>query len=129
MSQTSQAQHARHELSRDEWFPFFEAVTKERDGQLVTIEVVDQTYGDQLEAEKLPFAYIEYDKKDDVFIVGVGGKDSRYPVVLRHMVSHPTRILVDGTVPGLVWAIDVFEDDGTQTIVTLDQAPALPPPD
>jgi hypothetical protein len=119
----------RHELPREEWHQFFEVLTKEREGQLVTIEIVDKEFGDQFEAEKLPFAYIEYDHKDDVFIVGVGGRDSRYPVVLRHMIPRPQRILVDATLPGTVWAIDVFDPDNTQTIVTLHRAPPLPPPD
>ena len=50
----------------------------------VTIEVVDPTFGPNQEAERLPLAYIEYDPKDDVVVVAVGGRTARYPVLLDH---------------------------------------------
>ena len=39
----------------------------------------------------VPFTYIEYDSHDDMVNVGVGGRDGRYPVVLRHTIEPPTR--------------------------------------
>jgi hypothetical protein len=83
-------------------------------------------FGDQVEAERLPLAYIEYDDKDDVFIVGVGGRESRYPVVLNHMIPHPKTILVDSSIPTMAMAIDVIDSEGRQTIITLHRPPALP---
>jgi hypothetical protein len=116
----------REELPREAWHDFFELVTKEHESSDVTIEVLGLDLGDQLEAEKLPLAYLEYDQKDDVFSIGVGGRDSRYPVVLDHMVNHPQTILVDAQIPTLVMAVDVIDGDGQQTIVTLHRRPALP---
>jgi hypothetical protein len=45
---------------RKEWREFFELVTKDHEGDAVTVEVVGLEYGDQFEAEKMPFAYLEY---------------------------------------------------------------------
>jgi hypothetical protein len=115
----------RAELERAAWRPFFESLTKEHAGDTVTIEVLGADFGDQLEAEALPFAYIEFDKDDDL-IVGVGGRDGRYPAVLNHIVSHPTSILVDSEAPNVAKAIEVVGDDGTQTVITLRARAALP---
>jgi hypothetical protein len=116
---------SRSELERSIWRDFFELLTKEHEGWHVTIEVVSLDYGDQLEAEKLPLAYIEYDKDDDV-IVAVGGRDSRYPAVLQHIINHPQKVLVDTPAPDIVMAIDVLDDAGAQTLISLYPPLALP---
>ena len=97
--------------NRDAWVEQLDRLTKDRAGQYVTIEVLDRTYGDGTEVERLPFAYASYDPKDDVVIIAVGGSSSKYPVVLRHMVWHPTEVDVD-TASG---ALKVVEPDGTTT--------------
>jgi hypothetical protein len=121
----SQSQ-SRDELPREGWHDFLELLTKERQGDDVTIEVLSLDYGDQLEAEKLPFSYIEYDPKDDMVNVGVGGRDSRYPAVLRHTIEHPQRILVSPPLPGQSLALDILGSDGSQTLITFHRRPALP---
>jgi hypothetical protein len=118
----------RSELPRQDWREFFEKLSKEFEGYDVTIEVVGQDIGDQVEAEKLPLNYLAYDDKDDAFIVAVGGTTGRYPVVLRHIVEHPKQIWAEPLTPTTPWAIDVIGPDDTQTIVTLRLRPALPPP-
>jgi hypothetical protein len=95
------------------WASQLDQLTEDRGGENVTIEVVDMEYGDETEAERLPFAYASYDPKDDVVIVAVGGRSSRYPVVLRHMIWHPTEVDVDPE----AGAIRVVEPDGTATFV------------
>jgi hypothetical protein len=116
----------REELPRQAWRDFFELLTKDHEGSEITIEIAALEFGDQLEAVAMPLAYLEYDHKDDVFIIGVGGKDSRYPVALNHMIPHPTTIMVDSAIPTAVFAIDVIDPDGHQTILTLRRRPALP---
>jgi hypothetical protein len=116
----------REELPRQAWHDFFELLTKDHEGSEITIEIPSPEFGDQFEAEAMPLAYLEYDQKDDVFIVGVGGRNSRYPVVLNHMIPHPRSILVDSQIPGVAQAIDVIDGDGNQTILTLRRRPALP---
>lgn len=102
------------------WTEQLDQLTKDREGQDVTIEVLGQTIGDEREAEHLPFSYTTYDQKDDVVIVAVGGRGRKYPVMLRHMVWHPNEVDVDPA----VGAFRVAEQDGTTTIVSFFEAAA-----
>jgi hypothetical protein len=107
------------ERPREDWRDFLEQVTKVHKGDDVTIEVFSLEFGDEYEAERLPLSYIEYDNKDDVVIVAVGGRDGRYPVVLRHMVWHPQKLLADPPDPDAVRAIEIVDSDDIRTIVSL----------
>jgi hypothetical protein len=111
----------KHDMPRSEWKDHFERMTKAHDGGKVTIEVLDLEFGDGLEAEQLPFNYIEYDPKGDDFIVAVGSRDGRFPVALRHIIEHPQAILIDRVemTEGEEDAVDVVGDDGSRTIVTI----------
>ncbi len=99
---------------RKGWVEGLDRLTKDREGQDVTIEVLNRAFGDQKEAERLPFAYTSYDPKDDVVVVAVGGRSSSYPAVLRHMVPRPSEVDIDLD----AGAFRAVEQDGTTTIVT-----------
>ena len=64
--------------------------------------------------DRLTFAYTSYDPKDDVVVVAVGGRSSSYPVVLRHMVPHPSEVDIDLD----AGAFRAVEQDGTTTLVS-----------
>src|SRR5215211_7396367 len=100
---------------RAEWQRQLDELTKEQEGKWVTVEVLDPTYGDQTEVERLPFAYAAYDPKDDVVFVAVGGNSPRFPVVLRHMIWHPRE--VDVSTNGDRAALKVTDVEGTTTLV------------
>jgi uncharacterized protein DUF5335 len=108
-----------HEVPRSDWQQYFEKLTDEHEGNEVTIELLDQELGDEGEAQRLPLAYLDYDPKDDVFVVAVGGRDRRYPAVLHHLVEAPQRIVVDTYGPDDAVAVDVVGADEGHTIVTL----------
>ncbi|MHA6795545.1 DUF5335 family protein [Pseudonocardia bannensis] len=102
--------------AHDDWRRTLDQLTAEHLGDKVTIELVDPTLGHQHEAEQKPFAYANYDHKDDVVIVAVG-QDSPDEPILRHMVWHPKEINVADD-PSLPPAFRVVEPDGTTTLVT-----------
>ena len=114
------------EIPRSSWYDSLEDLTKQRQGDVVTIEVLALDLGDEYEAEEVPFAYIEYDPHDDAINVAVGGRDGRYPVVLRHTVEHPQRVVVSAPEPGGESTLDVTGADGVQTLVTFHRRAALP---
>ena len=114
------------ELPRSRWHDSLESLTKQHEGSDVTIELLSLDSGGQYEAEKVPFAYIEYDGRDDSASVAVGGSGSRFPVVLRHVIEHPQRILISATASSGGSAVDVIGADGVQTLITLHRRPALP---
>jgi hypothetical protein len=109
----------REELARSEWHDALEELSAARQGDEVTIEVLDREFGDVHEAERIPLAYVEYDHKDDAVTVAVGGFTARYPVVLRHFVPHPRAIYVHPPQPEEAQALDLVDGEGVQTLVTL----------
>ncbi len=108
-----------HERPREDWHKLLDELTKVRAGDDVTIELLDADYGDALEAERMPLAYIEYDEHVDEASVAVGGRDGRYPVLLRHSIEHPTSILTDSKPPRLPLVIQIVGADGSETLVTV----------
>jgi hypothetical protein len=108
-----------HERPKEDWHKLLDELTLVRTGDEVTIELLDAEFGDEFEAERIPLAYIEYDEHADEASVGVGGRDGRYPVVLRHSIQHPTSILTDSNPPMLPLAVQIVGADGSQTLVTV----------
>jgi hypothetical protein len=104
-------------IDRSQWAEQLDAVTREHEGDEATIEVLDKDWGDAHEAERMPFTYVTYDKKDDVVIIGVGGRSAAWPVLLRHMVRHPVEVSL-ATV-GDETGLRVAEQHGTVTLVTI----------
>ncbi|GGK66818.1 hypothetical protein Sme01_10290 [Sphaerisporangium melleum] len=116
----------RTDLPRGEWREFFDAMTRDYEGVEVTVEVLSSELGDQMEAERSPLAYLEYDPKDDQFAVGLGGRGGG--MVTRHAVDHPQRIMADTVQEGAVRAFDVVDAEGSETIVTLRRPRPAPRP-
>jgi hypothetical protein len=104
-------------IDRSQWAEQLDAITRDHEGEEVTIEVLDKDWGDLHEAERMPFTYITYDEKDDVVIVGVGGRSAAWPVLLRHMVWHPVEVFL-ATV-GEETVVRVAERNGTVTLVAI----------
>jgi hypothetical protein len=113
-------------LGRDAWRDALADVTRLHQGDGATIEVLGRDFGDQLEAtELLPLTYIDYDPKDDVVIVAVGGQTARFPVVLRHIIDHPQQIFIYPPRGAPTESVGITDRDGTETVVTLRPRPAL----
>ena len=108
-----------HERPKEDWHELLDELTLVRTGDEVTIELLDAEFGDELEAERMPLAYIEYDEHADEASVGVGGRDGRYPVVLRHSIEHPTSILTDAKPPMLPLVVQIIAADGSETLVSI----------
>ena len=115
----------KEEVGRDAWQKTLDGLTREHEGDVATIEVDALDLGDQFAAEEIPFSYVEYDPHDDAVSVGVGGRDGRYPVVLRHVVEHPQKVFIHLSAEGPV-TIEVRSPDGTVTLITLRARLELP---
>jgi hypothetical protein len=107
-----------HERPKEDWHNLLDELTRVRTGDDVTIELLDADFGDEFEAERIPLAYIEYDEHADEASVGVGGRDGRYPVVLRHSIMHPTSLLGDSKPPRLPLVVQIVGADGSETLVS-----------
>jgi hypothetical protein len=113
------AKTASKEVDRSDWRKLFELASLGYRDEDVTIEILGDDLGDQLEAERLPLFAITYDDKDDAVVISVGGKDRRYPVVLRHIIHHPQKILADDLPPEIPWVFEIVDPDGVQALVTV----------
>lgn len=112
-------------LDAERWADYLQSLGPELDGLLVTIEIIEEQIGDQVEAERLPLQTIGYDPRDNVVEIAVGGRGVRYPVVLRHFVSNPQEIAVERTGGGAPSAILITDGDGQRTLVRLSEPTAI----
>ena len=110
MTVTTPEQHS-------EWTNLTDRLTADHEGHDVAIEVLDAEGGDNSLVARLPFDGITYDRKDDVVVISVGGRPPHYPVVLRHLIDHPTEILFDLIPQGA--ALKITSASGTTTLVSL----------
>jgi Family of unknown function (DUF5335) len=113
------------ELDAAKWHEYFDTVTPVIEGKHVTIEVMDEQVGDQFDAERIPLEAISYDPKDDVLEVALGGRGTRFPVVLRHFISNPQTISVEEENSVTPTAVLVKDASGARTLIRLYEPPAL----
>lgn len=107
------------ELDAQRWHEYFDSLTPNIEGMLVTIEVMSEQVGDQLDAERMPLQAISYDPRDDVLEIALGGRGARYPVVLRHFISSPNTISVEESSSITPTAILVTDGGGVRTLIRL----------
>jgi hypothetical protein len=115
------------ELTAEKWVEYFDSIIPNIDGMLVTIEVMSDELGDQVDVERLPLGAIGYDRKDDVLEVSVGGRSTRYPVLLHHFISGPQTISVEESGPLSPRAILVTDAGGVRTLIRLFEPASLEP--
>ncbi|GAA1804903.1 hypothetical protein GCM10009682_28310 [Luedemannella flava] len=87
-------------VDRANWVSALEQLTARHAGDAVTIELLDDTYGDLDEAERVPLSSVVYDPRDDVVVVAVGAASGDSPGMLRHLVGHPTGVDIYETSAG-----------------------------
>jgi hypothetical protein len=97
-------------LNRQQWQPFFDAMSKVIEGKRVQIETASLKLGDQIQAEWLPLIGITYDRKDNVIEVALDGLD--------HLIHKPRDVFIDQE--GSVLArFEVIDEDGAAQIIKL----------
>jgi hypothetical protein len=114
------------DIPRSAWRETLDRVTREHQGDEITIEVIGPDIGDQEEATSLPLNFLDYDPKDNVVIVGVGGASARFPVLLRHIVHRPAEIRLHPSAPAVSQTVLIRDEEGLETLVTLRRRPQLP---
>ncbi|RBY87725.1 DUF5335 family protein [Blastococcus sp. TF02A-30] len=106
---------------RAAWNTLTERISADHADHDVAIELIDAEGGDSSMVERLPFSGITYDHRDDVVVVSVGGRDRRYPVVLRHVIEHPTKLEFDAIAQGA--ALRITDAAGTTTLISILRRP------
>lgn len=109
---------ATREIMRDSWPSELDAFGTQHSGWIVTLEVLSEQLGDQLEASGLPLTGIAVEHSRIAIMVG-----GRLETHLTHVVEGPCRVwLREPEVPGDE-AIEVECDDGTRTLVHFYRVP------
>jgi hypothetical protein len=112
------------EIERKEWPDFFDAFSRRHEGWLVTIEVLDEELGAQIEVENKALKGIVVERKGDpkvidIFVWNQPDEDSC------HIIDRPTRVWVEETGEGADAAIEIESEDHATTLLTL-RTPTLP---
>ncbi len=115
--------NATRELAPEVWGEYLEAVNRELDGAEISIEIAAQDREPRREVESLALQVITYDRHDDVFIVAGARGGPRLPSVLRHLVDHPERIVVDSHTLLAPMMIAVDGGDGVRTVIRIRRQP------
>ena len=63
--------------------------------QDVTIEVINDDIGDQIQVRRLPWHALIYDQKEKVLELSVGARGSKVEVVFRHEIHNPASFWVE----------------------------------
>ena len=102
-------------VPRAEWFRFFEEFSRRYEGWLVTVRVMNPSFGSQVEARDLPLEGI------------VSSADATGPISLHlggspksnveHEIPSPRQVWVEISETGVEEALGVVSEDGTKTIV------------
>lgn len=111
------------EIARNEWSEFFDGFSRRHDGWLVTIEVLDEELGDQIEAENQKLKGIVAEPRNDPTTIDIfvgespdGGST--------HIIDRPTRVRVE-EVGGAEGALEIKSEDHGTTLVRFRSA-AMP---
>jgi hypothetical protein len=106
-------------LDKNEWLPFFDALSKLFAPQVAEVEVASLNLGDQTQAEWLPLVGIAYDPHDDVLEIALDGVD--------HMIRKPREIYLDDGAAGLM-SIEIVDAEDVRQIVKLKEQLMLSAP-
>jgi hypothetical protein len=104
------------EIKREDWPEFFDGFSRRHDGWLVTIELLDETLGDQIEVQGQPLKGIVAERKRDpkvieIFTSNAAGESST------HMIDKPTRVWIEETAEGAEAALEIESEDHAKTLL------------
>lgn len=107
------------ELARETWSEYFDALSSELRHAPVSIEIYEHVGSPAVEAERLVLQTLTYDRREDVFEVAAAKGVPHPPSVLRHLVDHPQRVLVDTATMLPPMTICVDGPDDTRMVVRI----------
>ena len=110
------------EIPREEWAEFLEGFSRQHEGWLVTVEVLGEEVGAQVEAEEKPLDGV-------TAALQLGGEDSISITVGRtpaervtHNIAAPTHVRIEQAENGADMALQVESSGGATTLVRLRSA-------
>jgi uncharacterized protein DUF5335 len=110
------------EIPREEWGEFLDSFSRQHEGWLVTVEVLGEEIGAQMEAEGKPLEGITAELKDGgvgSIIITVGLTPAEH---VTHNIIAPTHIRLEQAENGADMALQIEASEGATTLVRLGSA-------
>ena len=104
------------EIPAESWEEWCDTFTNGNRGRSLSIDLVDDEYGDERLAEGVPLIAIDYDPvhKGDDFVVSYGEEVAP----TSHIIRAPVRLWQAQDVNGLVVALEIEDQSGRRTILS-----------
>lgn len=114
------------EITRDKWQPFLDRFSKEHQGYVASIQVIEDETGVQMAAESLPFVGISAEdqgseKGSIIIMLGTEANDH-----IEHMVNDVGHLWQKTAGATSGDALEIEATDGAKTILQLQPIPLLP---
>ncbi|CAN5840896.1 hypothetical protein BH23ACT4_BH23ACT4_09510 [soil metagenome] len=90
----------------------------------VSIEVVGEEIGDQIQVQRLPWHALIYDEAARILELSVGARGRDLPVVFRHEIHRPVEVWFKEDA-GIITALSIEPEEGPRTLVRFHERPAL----
>jgi Family of unknown function (DUF5335) len=110
------------EIPREEWAEFLDSFSRQHEGWLVTIEVLGEEIGSQVEAEAKPLEGITAELKGggkDSISINVGLNPSEH---VTHNITAPTHVRIEQAENGADMALQIESEGGATTLLRLRSA-------
>jgi Family of unknown function (DUF5335) len=103
------------EVPARDWTAFFDSFSRQHQGWLVRLSVLDPKLGAQVEAHELPLQGIVADPRGRGIAIQLGAR----PDDLEHSVRHPRRVWVEiaGDRDDAEAAVEIESAEGTKTLL------------
>jgi hypothetical protein len=103
------------QIPRTEWLNFFRDFSRRHEDSLVTVRILSDRLGSQVEACDLPLeGIVASPKLGDPISIHVGRTPQQH---IEHEVSHPRQVWLEVLDDGTEDALDIESEDGTKTLV------------
>ena len=112
------------EIKREEWPAFFDGFSRRHEGWLVTIELLDEKLGDQIEVEDQALKGIVAEGKREPKVIEIFTANSPKEHAT-HIIDKPTTVWVEETGEGAEAALQIESEDHGKTLLRFRSA-ALP---
>ena len=110
------------EIPREEWLEFLDSFSRQHEGWLVTVEVLGEEIGAQVEAEEMMLEGVTADLKglgeDVISIILSKGSQER----ITHNITRPTHIRIEQTEGGADMTLQIESGDRVTTLLRFRSA-------
>jgi hypothetical protein len=110
------------EIPREQWNGFFDSFSRQHEGWLASLELLEGTTGPQ--HGPLPFEGISLNSADDAdsIVISLATSPAEH---VTHMIDYPKRVWLQRTAEGANASLEIEAKDATRTLLCF-RSPMLP---